>query len=347
MKVGHARAAASSWVMEHASHDPAFMGAYFSGSTIAMSDDMEIPVGSDIDVVIVTTHHEPPFKLGKFEYLGALIEITYLTWSQLSSVEEVLTSYHLAGSFRMNTIISDPAKQLASLQTQVSRHFSELKWVRRRCENVRHKIENGLLAADTSAPLHDQVTSWLFPTGVTTHMILVAALRNPTVRLRYLAAREVLLEYGFSSLYEDLLELLGCSHLTPQLVEHHLDELSQTFDAAAAVAKTPFFFSSDITAAARPIAIDGSRKLIHDGNHREAIFWIVATFARCHKILAADARPEQQAALIPSFKAVIADLGIITSEDIINRSKAVIAFLPSLTKTTEAIMHANPIIKAK
>lgn len=347
MKVGNARAAASLWVMEHASHDPSFMGAYFSGSTIAMSEEMEMPAASDIDVVIVTAHDEPPFKLGKFEYLDTLIEVTYMTWSQLSSVEEVLSSYHLAGSFRINTIIADPAKLLGRLQTQISRHFSDLAWVRRRCENVRQKIENGLLAADTSAPLHDQVTGWLFPTGVTTHMVLVAALRNPTVRLRYLAARDVLLEFGYSSFYEDLLELLGCSHLTPQLVEHHLDNLSRTFDAAAAAAKTPFFFSSDITEAARPIAIDGSRELIQAGNHREAIFWIVATFARCHKILAADAKPELQAALTPSFKAVVADLGIHTSDDIISRSKAVTQFLPLLSKTTEAIMQANPNIKAK
>jgi hypothetical protein len=29
------------------------------------------------------------------------------------------------------------------------------------------------------------LNAWLFPTGVTCHVLLVAALRNPTVRLRY------------------------------------------------------------------------------------------------------------------------------------------------------------------
>ncbi|WP_053375910.1 hypothetical protein [Paenibacillus sp. FJAT-27812] len=347
MKVADARAAAALWVMEHASLHPDFMGAYFSGSTITMPDDMEMPAASDVDIVIVTSHREPPVKLGKFEFHGALIEVTYMTWSQLSSAREVLTSYHLAGSFRMNTIIADPTKQLGRLQSEVSRHFSELEWVRRRCENARQKIENGLLAINNSAPLHDQVTSWLFPTGVTTHMILVAALRNPTVRLRYVAAREVLLEYGFSNLYEELLELLGCSHLTPELVEYHLGELARTFDAAAAVAKTPFFFSSDITAEARKVAIDGSHELIRAGLHREAIFWIVATFARCHTILAADASPELQESLTPAFKAVIADIGIHAPHALINRSKKVLEFLPALSKATEAIMMANPAISSK
>lgn len=79
--------------------------------------------------------------------------------------------------------------------------------------------------------------------------------------------------------------------LTPaaQRGQHHLRELATTFDATVQVAKTPFFFSSDITPTARPIAIDGSQRLIDSGDHHEAVFWIIATFARCHTILAADA----------------------------------------------------------
>ncbi|KIL41828.1 hypothetical protein SD70_04205 [Gordoniibacillus kamchatkensis] len=347
MRVGCARAEAAEWVMQHASLEADFRGAYFSGSTIALPDDAELSPASDIDVVIVTAAAKPPLKLGKFIYRGTLVEVTYLSWNELVSAEEVLTSYHLAGSFRVNTIISDPTGHLRKLQAEVSRQFAELSWVRRRCENVRHKIETGLRAIDTSAPLHDLVTSWLFPTGVTTHLILVAALRNPTVRLRYLAARDVLMEYGHADFYLELLQLLGCSHLTPQRVEHHLDELARTFDAAAAAAKTPFFFSTDITAAARPIAIDGSRDLIRTGHHREAVFWIVATFARCHKILAADAPPDLQRALAPAFDAVIADLGITSTSDFIRRAEVALQFLPRLWETAETILLANPDIVAK
>jgi hypothetical protein len=347
MRVGAARTAAAEWVMQHASREDGFRGAYFSGSTIGLPEDAELSAASDIDVVIVTAQAEPPLKLGKFVYHGTLLEATYLSWNQLASVEGVLTSYHLAGSFRVDTIIADPTGHLRRLQTQVSSHFAERVWVRRRCENARQKIENGLRSIDTSAPFHDQVTAWLFPTGVTTHVLLVAALRNPTVRLRYLVARDVLMEYGHAGLYPDLLELLGCAHLTPQRVEHHLAELALTFDAAAAAAKTPFFFSTDITAAARPIAIDGSRELIRTGYHREAVFWIVATFARCHKILAADAPPDLQRALAPAFGAIIADLGITSTGTLIRRAEDVIQFLPRLWETTEALLFANPGIVAK
>lgn len=345
MKVGAARAVAAEWVVRHASREGGFQGAYFSGSTVGLLDDAELPAASDIDLMIILDRAEPPPKLGKFIYRDVLIEATYLSWGQLASVEKVLTSYHLAGSFRVDTIIADPTGRLHRLQTEVSRRFAGRKWVRRRCENVCQKIEVGLRAIDPSAPFHDQVTSWLFPTGVTAHLLLVAALRNPTVRLRYLAAREVLEEYGQAALYPGLLELLGCAHMAPQRVGEHAGRLAYTFDAAAAAAKTSFFFSTDITTAARPIAIDGSYELIRSGNHREAVFWIVATFARCHKILAADA-PDVQRALAPAFAELMVDLGITAARDLTHRAQDVLNFLPTLWEVVEDILAQNPGITA-
>lgn len=344
MSVGSAQAAAAEWVLRHASREPWFRGAYFSGSTVGLPDDAELPVGSDVDVMVVRAEAEPAPKLGKFIYHSALLEVTYLPWPQLASVEEVLSSYHLASGLRVDTIIADPGGELRALQRQVARHFAELAWVRRRCESARAVIANWIGAIPRAAPWHDQVSAWLFGTGVTTHVLLVAALLNPTVRLRYLRARDVLVDYGYPDLYLDLLKLLGCAELTPQRVEHHLIALARTFDAAAAAFKTPYRFSSDITPAARPIAIDGSRALVRTGCHREAVFWIVATFARCHAILAADA-PDVQRALAPAFDAILADLGIASPDDLIRRGEAVTQFLPKLWATTEAILAANPGIR--
>jgi len=347
MRVGDAREAAVDWVMRHARREDGFRGAYFSGSTVGLPTDAELPVGSDVDVVVVTAQAEPPPKLGKFVHHGALLEVTPIPWRQIASVNDVLASYHLAGSFRVDTIIADPTGDLRGLQVQVSRLFGERVWVRRRCEDARRKAEQGLRGIDPSAPWHDQVMRWLFSTGVTTHVLLVAALRNPTVRLRYLAAREVLDEYAQASLYEDLLQLLGCAEMTPHRVERHLLALARTFDTAAAAARTPFFFSSDVTPAARPIVMYGSRDLIGRGHHREAVFWIVATFARCHKILAVDASRDVQRALAPAFDALLADLGISSTGDLLTRARLVNQSLPAVWAATEAILAANPAISHK
>ncbi|MCM2410915.1 hypothetical protein [Streptomyces sp. RKAG290] len=344
MRVGAARAAAVRWVAEHAPSTPGYRGAYFSGSTVGRPDDAELAPSSDVDVMVVVAEDEPPAKPGKTLYGGALLEITYVPWAELDAPDEVLSSYHLAGGFRSDTVIDDPTGRLRALHEDISRRFTDRAWVRRRCLDARRRVENRLAASDASAPFHEQVPAWMFPTGVTTHVLLVAALRNPTVRLRYPAARDVLTAYGQQELYPELLGLLGCAEVSARQVRHHVTELARTFDATVPVARTPFFFSSDLTGAARPIAVDGSIDLVERGDHREAVFWIIATLARCHTVLAVDA-PGLHAERLPAFEAAAADLlGISGAADLPARREEVIRFLPRLWAVTETVLAANPDI---
>ncbi|WP_235917982.1 hypothetical protein [Paenibacillus lutrae] len=87
MQVGAARQAAEEWVLKHAAREAGFKGAYYSGSTVGLPDDAVLPPASDMDVMIVTNQAEPPVKLGKFLYGGALLEITYVSSNELSSAE--------------------------------------------------------------------------------------------------------------------------------------------------------------------------------------------------------------------------------------------------------------------
>ncbi|WP_283133408.1 hypothetical protein [Rhizohabitans arisaemae] len=340
MKLKIARAAARDWITTAGRLYPGYLGAYLSGSTTALPDDAELPVGSDVDIMLVTRQPVDGLKLGKFEHRGVLLEVTYVAWDRLHPAEVALADYHLAGGLRYDTIIDDPAGALHALQRQVAARFADPAWVQARCRSVRDKIQTALESPDPALPWHDQVTSWLFPTGVTAHLILVAGLRNPTVRLRYLRAREALTDFGLARCYPGLLRLMGADQLTATQVRGHVDALARTFDAAAAVARTPFFFSTDITPIARPIAVDASYDLVERGDHREAMFWITATFARCHKILAADA-PETQARLTPLFDAVLYDLGISSGSDLRHRTQTTLAALPELWDTTEKIIAAS------
>ncbi|WP_328897081.1 hypothetical protein [Streptomyces sp. NBC_00236] len=341
MRIGAARAAAVRWVATHARPVAGYRGAYFSGSTVGRPDDAELPPSSDVDVVVVTEEDDPPAKPGKLRHEGVLLEITYVPWAELRDPETVLSSYHLAGSFRRDTVIDDPTGGLRVLYADVAPRFAERDWVRRRCLDARQRVEGRLAAFDASVPFHEQVPAWMFPTGVTTHVLLVAALRNPTVRLRYRAVRDVLTSYGQPELYRELLELLGCADVSADLVRHHLAELTRTFDATVPVARTPFFFSSDLTRQARPIAVDGSLELIDLGEHREAVFWIVATLARCHAVLAVD-DPALHAERLPAFRAAVADLtGITGTADLLERRDEVLRFLPRLDTAAESVLAAN------
>ncbi|ASS67099.1 MULTISPECIES: hypothetical protein [unclassified Paenibacillus] len=343
MLVGDAWKLADEWVRKQAAPGEGFVGAYLGGSTASMPEKAELPAGSDVDVFVVLEGEAAPPKLGKFLYGGALLEVTYLPWSGLDSVEKVLGSYHLAGGIRNGRMSADPSGRLGAIQREAVRCFPERFWVERRCRDALQRMKDGLSRTEPDLPWHDRVTAWLFPTGVAAHVILTAALRNPTIRLRYLAARGVLEEYGLSGCYDELLQQLGSAKLRQARVEHHLAGLSRTFDAAASAARTPFFFSSDITPEARPIAIQASLELIRSGNHREAAFWIAATYARCRKILAADA-PELLKPLAPDFDELMEDLGIRSQADLERRAQRTLAYLPRLEEIAAAIMERNPDI---
>ncbi|WNV84009.1 hypothetical protein [Umezawaea sp. Da 62-37] len=331
MRVDEARAAAADWVVGRASREPAFLGAYFTGSTVGMATDAELPVASDVDVAVVLDVDEAPAKAGKFVHLGALVEVTYLPWHE---VREALGTHYLAGGLRTDTIIADPSGRLRPLQAVVAEHFSDEKWVRHRSEAARRRVETRLRALDDTAPWHQQVMGWVFPTGVTAHVLLVAAQRDPTVRLRYLAVRPV----APAPVYRELLEQLGCADWTPARVGHHLDRLATTFDLAADAARTPLPFSTDLTPAARPIAIDGTRELIDAGDHREAVFWMVVTHTRCHTALALDA-PDAHREARPAFDDLMADLGITTTADLRARAERTLGYLPELWAAAEDLMR--------
>jgi len=340
MNVGTARAAAEAWIGRHVADEDWFVGAYYSGSTAGLPDDAPVPIGSDVDVMVVTSEDEPPLKPGKLVFEGALLEITLLPWRSLRSPEAVLSDYHLAAGLRSDTIFADPSGRLRVLQREVARRFAEPVWVRKRCEQARQRAETGLASLNRNASRAELVMGWLFPTGITAHVVLVAARRNPTVRLRYDAARQVLAAFGREDVYAEMLRLLGCASWTPELTSRHLDELAVTFDAAAAAAKTPAFFLSDIAAAARPIAIDGARELIRTGRHREAVFWMGVTFARCHRVFENDA-PELDRSRGAAFDAFLRDLGVDSVEALLRRAEEARRYIPTVWSVAERIMSAE------
>jgi hypothetical protein len=343
--VKQARDAARQWVLDEASTMPGFLGAYSHGSINWLPDDALLAETSDLDLIIVLEDSGARSKLGKVRYQGILLDVSSLTGDQLQSPDQVLGRYQIVGSFRTASIFADPTGRLTELQSAVARDYAKRRWVERRCEDARNNVLRYLQSLQEATLFHDQVTSWLFATGVTTHIVLVAGLRNPTVRKRYLAARELLADYGRLDAYEPFLELLGCATCSRERMAHHLAALAGAFDAAKAVISTPFFFASDISDVARPIAIDGSRDLIERGDHREAVFWIVATYARCQKVLSHDAPAEMREQFAPGFRHLLGDLGIASFADLCRRGEQVRQLLPWAWELAEAIIAANPEIE--
>lgn len=346
MRVRQAIDVARRWVLEEARAMPGFVGAFSHGSVNWLPDEAILPPTSDLDILIVLADADSSGKTGKLVYRDVMLEVSYLPHDQMRSPDLVLRDYHLAGSFRMASILADPSGQLARLQAAVARDYARRPWVKARCEHARAHVLRHLRSLSQPAPLHDQVIGWLFAAGVTTHVLLVAGLQNPTVRRRYVAARELLADYGHGDFCPSLLELLGCAGMGRAQVEQHLAALAEVFDAAKAVIKTPFSFASDISDRARPIAIDGSRELIERGDHREAVFWMAVTYSRCQKVLYHDAPVELQGRFCPGYRRLLGDLGVTSPAALQQRGAQVRAFLPRVQAVAEAILAANPGIEA-
>ncbi len=345
MLVRDAKEIARQWVSEEGSRIAGFCAAYHAGSAIWLPSGSTIPPTSDVDVMVVISDLDHPARRGKFLYRDVLLDVSYVPSDQLGSPDQVLGDYHLAGAFRRPSIIADPSGRLATLLPVVSTDYPRRRWVRKRCEHAMSRVRENLRSMSATLPLHDRFTAWLFATGITAHVLLAAGLKNPTVRGRYVAVRDLLSEYERPEFHETLLKLLGSAGMSPERVEQHLDRLALAFDAAASVISTPFPFASDITEASRPIAIDGSRDLIERGLHREAVFWIAATYARSQKVLHHDAPPEMTQEFSPGFRQLLGDLGIATSAELQHRSQEVEKFLPVLWEEAEAIMAANHAIE--
>ena len=67
---------------------------------------------------------------------------------------------------------------------------------------------------------------------------------------------------------------------------------------------------------------------------------IVAEFAR----IPVDAPPESRNRFEPAYRAMLSDLGITSTEDMLARSNEVRAYLPRLMTIADEIIAANPSI---
>ncbi len=349
--VDEARAVVAGWVRAQAAADPAFRGAFLTGSATDLPGGAPLPRSSDVDLTVLvaassTAAVDRPIsgvatgptaaaasgrRSGKQLVGGVLVDVSYLEERALADPAWVATSFVYAPSFRGGQVLADPAGHLARLEAAIAPSFAAPAAVRARTADVHRRIRARLTALDPDAPWAELVLQWLFPTSLTAVARLVAALRMPTVRQRYLRARAV----TPPAEYERLLALLGCADATRSLVAQHLDAVAERFDEAAVVlperSSAPVAprlpFAADLTPAARPVAIDGSRELVDGGNHREAVFWVVATAARCQAALNARA-PALAAEREQAFRSLVADLtGLRGPADVLTRRDALLADL--------------------
>ena len=331
--IKEARAAAASWVRAGGG-----TAAFLTGSTLGRRDDDVLPRDSDLDIIVVADGPEP-FKVGKLTYQGVRLDVSYLAAAALADPDAIARTHYLAPSFATTEAILVDDGRLRHLAEIIAPRFAEPAMIRARCADVTTRMESGLARVGPSGSWAEQVQGWIFPISLPTQVLLVAALRPPTVRLRYLRVRELLRERGRPDLYAVLLDLLGCRDLDPDTVHDHLGVLDHAFAAAAGCPGTGFAFVTDITEPMRDATVGATRRLAASGDHREAVFWLMVTLVRCQLILDRVGEPGVRDACATALQAATQTLlGVGTPADLQQRADRLIAWSDHLDTEANALI---------
>ena len=323
MKITDIKALTRQWVDENISHSTGFIGAYLTGSTIWKSDDDVHAPCSDVDIFIVMQTDELPARIGKIIWQKLILEINFVQLSAISDPYAILAQYHVVNAFYKNSILVDPLGRLARIHNIVSAHFAEPQWIAKRCQDAKQNARNWLKAFGRATELHDQITALFFGAGVTTHMLLVAGLKNPTIRRRYVECSILLHQYNLQDIHEKLLATLGSQNLSQQTVSQHLNKLDRHFTTACKVMKSPYMFAADMNVDLKSIAIGGSAEMIEEAYHREAVFWLIAIYGRSRAVIFSDGTKAQLNAIDADLWCLLTDLGIGDLKDMQRRAKMV------------------------
>lgn len=339
--VREAREMGKEWVEHYGSQTPGFLGAFLKGSTKWAAPNATHSPSSDVDVCVVVDQVGQKITWPKLRYKDILLESGCIARSELGTAEDILQNPRMAGNFWHPVLLADSYGVLKVLGRQVNTQFAKRFWVEQRMHRAEDLALLWLNRIDKAESFPDKVTCWLFGTGVTTFILLTAGLRNLTVRRRYAESRKLLEEYGRLDIHEEMLSWLGCADMKMERVSHHLQALANAFDAVGEYIDPSFRFAADLHADARPVAINGSQELIDAGLHREAVFWLVATFSRCLQGLRNDVPQSIRALCQTGFGELLSDLGINSKLDLRNRAEQVYKTIPKLNAIAMNIVDRN------
>ena len=124
-----------------------------------------------------------------------------------------------------------------------------------------------------------------------------------------------------------------------------MDAVAAAFDRAKRLPKGESPCAAGIRNAARPVAIDGSRALIEQLCHWEAVYWLVATYSRCCWISHSTGFDDIGVPFLLDYRSMLGELGINSVADLRARSREVREFLPRVTEVAKAITAAAPEIE--
>lgn len=319
MNVDQAIQRARAWVEQQSASIPGFHGAFLAGSLTRMSPDAPLEPWRDVDVVVVTT--APGSVMGdrlELSLDGIIIECGVLSDESFRSAEDILSSAEHADNMAAGVILADPTGSLRRLHAQVASEYTRRKWVQARCDSRKAYIGRRMvsareaLAADNfpAVFMHFYVAMSLL-----VGLIAQADAKPLTLRRGFVLSGELLEAWGRKDLHEEALELLGSARLSREDVERFLSHFDEAFDLAVRVKRQPVHYDFKFREHLRPYYVDGTREMLREGRHREAVYWIIGYCYQAWLVLLNDAPEALQQPHLERLALFFEQLDVLPTSD--------------------------------
>jgi hypothetical protein len=242
-------------------------------------------------------------------------------------------------------ILADPTGALAPLQQAVAAGYGRRRWVRARCEAEKATAEQQLAAMrQVSNPIDSQeplLPVWLLLNALS-GLLAVAQLKRPTTRRTLSLLGELLDEQERPDLREAALRLWGSAHMSRADVQATLDQSVVAFDRSVEVYQTPTPYGFTIRAHLRPYLAEATQEMIDEGNHREAMFWIMTLATESYLVLQNDAPDAEKTVFAAQLQAMLAALGYTSAAAWAERLAAAERLTQEVYPIADALVARHP-----
>lgn len=344
MNVREARSIARQWVADQVADAPGeLLGAFTWGSINWMAEEARLPASADVDIAVVVRELDPGrHRVAKRPYRGLAVEPCYVPRQRFASAEAVLGDYALAPNLVHGQVLLDPECLLERLRASVAPEYPRRQWIRRRC---RQKRDEGVQFAGWG----EASDSFLFAAAVAfqavhqlAQMVLIADLRNPTVKKALLAAREVLSAYGLERGHQELLALAGAADLGRDALLAAAGRCRRALDLACRWKRTPFGPDNHVNEHARATLEVDVPACVAAGTGRELAAWVGFLHSISMMALRNDAPAEVEAGAWYGYLDDMATLGVATMEEARARVAACRRAFDRFTAVCDGIVDRNP-----
>ncbi|HEX7507928.1 MAG TPA: hypothetical protein VF550_14215 [Polyangia bacterium] len=329
-----ARSIAERWVAEELARLPGEVQCVFThGSINWLADEDPFPPSSDLDLVVVVpkvdnARHRPR----KRPYSGIAVEAFYVPREWLLSANALLADFRLAPSVVHGKVLFDPDRLMDRLRAVMAPELSRRQWIRLRCRSVRDYAIPVIAAFERSDSLIYLNAVTCLAVRAMAQMVLLADLRNPTVKKALVKVRDVFTAYDMAEEQRGLLLLFGAAELDNDSILVASSHCRQTLDEACRWLRTPFIGDNCVTVYSRPSLDVDVPACVAGGTGREIFSWLVTLHAHAMIALENDA---PAAVVAAAMQVYLADMASIRAATLAEARAQMLACRPALERMVD------------